>query len=202
MRLDKCPHCNTTHIDSHHETTIQYSAIPGNEVENWRLVRCNNPTCVKLILVMLGKDNVVLGIYPYSSAELDANIVKDEQIRDDFKEASICLSASCYKASMVMSRRLLQRCLKEQGYKERILPQAIDHAIADGVLRKPLQELAKEIKEYGNFGAHPDDDQLDNIGKEEATTILGFSRLLIEEFYEIPAAADKLRKKRELPGNA
>jgi hypothetical protein len=68
-------------------------------------------------------------------------------------------------------------------------------------LRKQFHELANEIREYGNLGAHPDDDQLANANKGNASKILDFARLLINEFYELPAAASKLRKQRETPSH-
>jgi hypothetical protein len=195
MLLDKCPHCNTRHIEAKDYHTV---ALTNNEMDGfWTTVRCQNPLCLKLILVMQNSDKSILGIYPPGSYELDSTIVKDSELREDFREAGLCLSAGCFKASMVMSRRVLQRCLKAQGYTDYKLAAAIDHAMKDGTLRKPFHEIATEIREYGNFGAHPDDDQLNNIGKDEASLILDFSQLLIEEFYEIPAAAQKLRKNRQ-----
>jgi len=148
---------------------------------------------------MMNNRGEISGIYPPGSYELDSTISINEEIRNDFREAGLCLAAGCYKASMVMSRRLLQRCLKDQGYEEYRLADAIDHAMKNGTLRKPFHEIATEVRHYGNFGAHPDDDQLATIGKDEASLIIDFSRLLIEEFYEIPAAAQKLRKNRQSP---
>ena len=121
----------------------------------------------------------------------------DKKIIDDYQEAGKCLDAGCYKASMVMSRRALQRCLKEQGCPQKKLYDAIEHAVKDSILRKAFHPIAEEIRQYGNLSAHPDDDQLDNANYNNAKQILEFVALLVQEFYEIPALAATLKKQRD-----
>jgi len=57
--------------------------------------------------------------------------------------------------------------------------------------------LADEVRHYGNLGARPDDDQLENANSESAEQVLEFAQLLIHEFYEVPAAATRLRQNRQ-----
>ena len=97
---------------------------------------------------------------------------------------------------------MLQRCLKEQGCGQRKLVDAIDHAIKDGTLRKQFHDIATEVREYGNLGAHPDDDQLASVTRENAEQVLEFARLLIHDFYEVPAAANTLRQNRQPQGDS
>jgi len=194
MRLDKCPHCETSHVQTQPRFEEAFDS-QSNEII-WRFVRCQNPECRRLILVVI-KNGVVENIYPTSSFELDSTVQISQEIRDDFREAGLCLSAGCYKASMVMSRRVLQRCLKEQGCTQHKLVDAIDYALKQGILRKPFQRIATEIREYGNLGAHPDDEQLTNVDAIKAKQVLDFARLLIHDFYEVPAAAENLRQARE-----
>ena len=136
-------------------------------------------------------------LFPYGELKLNAITPISKLIRDDFEEAGVCLSAGCFKASLVMSRRALQRCLKEQDCNQRNLVDAIDAAIKNGILRKSFHDLAEEIRQYGNLGAHPDDDQLENVNREAASQVLEFTKLLIHEFYEIPATAARLKANRE-----
>lgn len=74
---------------------------------------------------------------------------------------------------------------------------AIDYAVKEGILRKPFHKVATEIRQYGNLGAHPDDEQLANVNEINAKQVLDFVRLLIHDFYEVPAAAENLRQARE-----
>ena len=100
-------------------------------------------------------------------------------------------------ASLVMSRRVLQRCLHDQGCTQNKLVEAINHALQTNILRKAFHPLAEEIRQYGNLGAHPDDDQLQNANRESAHHVLEFARLLIHDFYEVPASAALLKKNRQ-----
>jgi hypothetical protein len=67
------------------------------------------------------------------------------------------------------------------------------------ILRKAFHPLAEEIRQYGNLGAHPDDDQLQNASRDSAQHVLEFARLLVHEFYEVPASAALLKSKRQAP---
>ncbi|WP_428506912.1 DUF4145 domain-containing protein [Roseateles sp.] len=136
-------------------------------------------------------------IYPFANYELDSTAPVPDAVREDFREAGICLGASCHKASLVMSRRVLQRCLADQGCAQNKLVDAINAAIAGGILRKAFHPLAEEIRQYGNLGAHPDDDNLAAANQETALQVLEFARLLIHEFYELPASAAALRTLRK-----
>jgi hypothetical protein len=133
----------------------------------------------------------------FAAYELDNKAQIPNEIRDDFREAGLCLGASCYKASLVMSRRVLQRCLHDQGCTQNKLVDAIDHALKTNLLRKAFHPLTEEIRQYGNLGAHPDDDQLQNANRDSAHHVLEFARLLIHEFYEVPASAALLKKNRQ-----
>jgi len=208
MLLSQCPHCQVNHVQTTEQITqpeftpakaVVVVGCPPNEAlhRRWRIVRCQNPVCGGLVLVILDYNGKEVQIYPFGSWELDKAIDIKDEIRCDFKEAGIALAAGCYKASMVMSRRVLQRCLKEQGCNQRQLVDAISHAIKEDILRKPLHDIATEIREYGNLGAHPDDDGLAAATQEAAKQILEFARLVVHEFYEVPAAAEKLKKNRQ-----
>jgi hypothetical protein len=131
--------------------------------------------------------------------ELDSKASIAPDIRADFQEAGLCLGAGCYKASLVMSRRVLQRCLADQGCKQNKLVDAINYALQNNILRKAFHPLAEEIRQYGNLGAHPDEDQLMNANRDCAYQVLEFARLLIHEFYEVPASAELLKRNRQTP---
>jgi len=195
MIIEKCPHCHISHV----QTESRYNETLQRNITElwWKVVRCQNPSCGRLILLVTNSMGVVLSIYPLGKYKLDDDVPVSQEIRDDFKEAGLCLGAGCYKASMVMSRRVLQRCLKDQGCDQNRLVDAINYAIAQNILRKPFHAVAEEIRQFGNLGAHPDDDQLANANIENARQIIEFTRLLIHDFYEVPASVDLLKKNRK-----
>lgn len=196
MIIEQCPYCKTRNVQT--EPRFSERVLP-NTNPLWHVERCQNPECLRLILLTVNPPEDVLGIYPPITYDLDENIPISQEIRDDYREAGLCLSAGCNKASLVMSRRVLQRCLKEQGWTQHRLVDAIDNAIENNILRPPFHDIANEIREYGNLGAHPDDEQLENANHDNALQVLEFARLLIQELYEMPAAAERLRRQREAP---
>lgn len=195
MILDQCPHCGVRHV----QTEARFSEVlkAGAAAVVWNLERCQNRACLRLVLVEVTHQGEIQQIFPFVAHELDAKGSIPSAIRDDFREAGLCLGAGCYKASLVMSRRVLQRCLKDQGCTQNKLVDAINHALENNILRKAFHPIAEEIREYGNLGAHPDDDQLANANPESAQHVLEFARLLIHEFYEVPASAALLKKSRQ-----
>lgn len=198
MIIERCPNCKASHVQTHNAWSglSGRNVLPGNGRVMWHIHQCQNDKCNKLILIEKIDDKVT-HLFPYGEFKLNAITPISKLIRDDFEEAGVCLSAGCFKASLVMSRRALQRCLKEQDCNQRNLVDAIDAAIKNGILRKSFHDLAEEIRQYGNLGAHPDDDQLENVNREAASQVLEFTKLLIHEFYEIPATAARLKANRE-----
>lgn len=194
MIIDQCPHCQTRYVQTEQRFKEE---LKIGEQEVWRVVRCQNPDCKKLILMERPADLSNVIRFPLGAYEIDDDVNVGQEIRDEFTEAGLSLRADCPKASMVMSRRVLQRMLKEQGCEQKLLVEAINYAKENGIIREKFQPLADEIREYGNLSAHPDDDQLKNATKESAEQILGFIRVLLDEFYVLPASADHLRKQRE-----
>ena len=195
MIIDECPHCAIRHV----QTRELYYNCGGDPPICWRVLQCQNVACQRLVLREEDNQGRLKRIFPFASYDLEASAPVPNEIREDFREAGMCLGAACYKASLVMSRRALQRCLKEQGCTQNKLVDAINYALENAILRPAFHPLAEEVREYGNLGAHPDDDQLTNATQDNAQQVLEFVRLLIHEFYEVPASAAQLKQKREGP---
>lgn len=195
MILDQCPSCGVHHVQTTIVFTQPFDASNGARL--WQVVRCQNASCKKLALVDLQNTGAINRIFPFADYELSPNAPIPAEIRNDFREAGVCLGAGCYRASLVMSRRVLQRCLADQGCAQNRLVDAINAALSGGVLRKAFHPLAEEIRQYGNLGAHPDDDNLTAANQTSAHQVLEFARLLIHEFYEVPASAAALKAVRK-----
>src|SRR5688572_421343 len=134
MVLDQCPHCGVRHVQTLHRFSEALNARNGAVL--WMVERCQNTACQYLVLVQTTNTGKIEQVFPFATYELDSNASIATEIRDDFREAGLCLGAGCYKASLVMSRRVLQRCLKEQGCTQNKLVDAIDHALKSNILRK------------------------------------------------------------------
>jgi len=137
--------------------------------------------------------------YPFPSASAaKMPEVIPLKIREDFAEALRCFYAKAYRGVVVMCRRALQNVTKNKGIKEKSdLKEEIKEMLAQGLITKSLYDAAHELRHFGAFGAHPQDDGLDNIGRDEATQLLRILQQFTDHIYVLPDAASRLAKQRQ-----
>jgi len=202
--IDQCPHCQVRHVEVAERQHDHWGYNPDGTASYYLIGHCNNPKCGKKVFLLsrsrmsgntTGKD--IFFMYPCYKGHLPDDPKLPEQVQEEFSEAAECSQIGAYLSSMTMSRRVLQRCLKAQGCEQRLLAQQIDAAKSDEIIPKRYHLLADEIREYGNIGAHPDDDKVELATSENAHQLLEFIQILIEEFYVLPAKADALLTKRQ-----
>ncbi len=195
MIVDQCPHCGTRHV----ETRAVAEAQDTQRDERWLVLQCQNGECKRLFvrLTHMPAPFTKRFQYPPGKIDLPSDPKIPAEVPNEYREAATCLAIGCHLASMTMSRRVLQRCLKQQGFNEKTLERQIETAKADGTIPKRYHVLADEIRKYGNIGAHPDDDNLALATAENAQHLLSFVDLLIHEFYELPAKAASLTQQRK-----
>jgi hypothetical protein len=166
------------------------------------LLQCQNCEGVTYIV---GSRNAVLGLYEYKASFpvsnpetlVEATIPVD--VRTDFIEALRCQGIAAHKATVVMCRRALQSSCKEQKAVGTQLIQQIDDLAGKGVITKALQNLAHQIRKLGNAGAHPDDDALSDVTKNDADDIVEFTGQYFEHVYVMPAKMAQMIKRRTAP---
>lgn len=184
--LIECPHC---HVRD--QVAQGGHAVGGWEgISHWLVRNCNNPLCKRPIFVVYDEQqSAETGrprfTYPLSGGHLDEATQFPDRVREEFREATHCLQIDAFLASMTMSRRVLQRCLKHLGFDQRNLYNQIEAAKANDTIPRRYHQLADEVREFGNIGAHPDDDRLQLVTGENALLLLEFVRLLIEEFFVV-----------------
>jgi Domain of unknown function (DUF4145) len=123
-----------------------------------------------------------------------------DNIKTAFEEAVICLSVSCYNASVAMFRLCLDLATKsllpeenENGLNKRhreLLKPRLDWLFENNKLAIELKDFSDCIREDGNDAAHDG-----NLTKAEAEDILDFTTLLLERLYTTPK---KLEINKEL----
>ena len=69
-----------------------------------------------------------------------------------------------------------------------------------GRLFPHVRESADEIRHFGNYGLHIQDDGLDSVSSEEATDVAEIAWQLLHSLYIAPAKTAELRKKRGSKG--
>jgi Domain of unknown function (DUF4145) len=126
--------------------------------------------------------------------------VADADVVADYIEASNVLPISP-KASAALARRCLQNMLHKAGYKDRDLAKEIDLLLNDTDPLKALplktRQTIDAIRNFGNFSAHPINDQTSlqiiDVEPDEAEWCLEIIEALFDHFYVGPAQA-KARK--------
>lgn len=138
----------------------------------------------------------IKSIFPSLEPIVDGRV--PEGIAGDFIEAGRCFNIGAFKASVVMSRRTIQKmCLNLGANKGEKLYKQINQLKQGGRLHSDLADIATEIRFIGNDGAHPTDDELDEITNEDAKEIFDFTAELLDDLYVRPQKVLAMKKKRE-----
>ncbi|MCO5164361.1 MAG: DUF4145 domain-containing protein [Mesorhizobium sp.] len=117
-------------------------------------------------------------------------------ISSDYIESCNVLPISA-KASAALSRRCLQNILNSHGYKGRDLSKQIDALLnetdASKAVGTALRDTVDAVRNFGNFSAHPIDDQttlqIIDVEPEEAEWCLQIIEEMFDHFYVRPAQA-------------
>src|SRR4030042_917396 len=189
----RCPYCG-------YLTTITPLAWT---LEHW-IAQCDNPKCGRTFYAKVKDMSSIVGVgteksklsfdiietYPKYVPEKHESI--PQNIWSDYLEACECFNAGAYKASVVMCRRMLQNVCLERGAKKK---DAQDRWIS---LRSQIKEafpekdyslihlIADKVKYFGDYGAHPQDDNIDDITDKDSRAILDFSNKILEIAYIVP----------------
>jgi hypothetical protein len=162
---------------------------------------CPRSSCNKVMFVEYDRLNRrARRVFPYSAhsaSQLHPAI--PNAIREDLAEARRCLSGGGYKGSVAMSRRAMQSIATQESAKGKTLKAQIDKLLRKGRITKSLHETAHEIRFFGNFGAHPQKDGLDNISATDAATVLRLVDSFVIDLYIRPHETAKLAAKRKKP---
>ncbi len=114
-------------------------------------------------------------------------------VLEDFKEGVICLYNRCPRAAVSMFRRSLQSALLERGAKQK--EDLIDQIINAPFLTKDIKDWAHSIRIFGNWGAHPQDDNLKDADEKIAEETQSFLEEFFNYVYVMPSRVADARKK-------
>lgn len=157
-----CPHCGRSDV-----------SLPDNFADR---VQCNG--CGKLFVVEI-KDGRARTVSS-ASFVLDPPESLEPSLASDLREACACFNAEAYRATVVMVRRFLEALLDKKGFKGRTLADRIKAAHAARVVSDLQFQLASSTRILGNYGAHYSDDELAQIGKDEAELVLLMMRQILK----------------------
>lgn len=175
--------------------------ISSFDDDPWLIVRCPTHLCQLSFVVYNRLNDQIFEVYPLPNANAsDYHTAIPEKVREDLAEADRCFHAHSYRAAVAMNRRAIQQIvldkIEDPAIKKKKLYKQIDELFNVGLITKHLKETAHEIRHFGNFGAHPQDDILDETTREDAETIDRLTRDLIMAIYITPFKTEALKAKR------
>jgi hypothetical protein len=192
-----CPRCR-------HQVRAQLEAGPiydigeSGDQHAYLICRCPTRGCVPLFVEYDRLNRHVSEVFPYPNTRAsDFSDPIPEAFREDLAEADRCYYARAYKGVVVLSRRVMERLTEDKGAKKGDkLHEKIDFLFSQGTITKSLRDAANEIRFFGNYGAHPRDDALDDVSREDAEAVRGLAWQFIQDIYIQPHQTAKLTKRR------
>lgn len=171
MQSFDCRHCEVVYVTEEFDVSLcgkygpkGYSA-PDADMRYWAIRGTKCPKCKRFEFRLAfhshatsleGMLNAEASgerqIYPTSSRRLPPEVPSD--YRSDFDEAAAVLSISP-RASAALSRRALQRLIRDKIGKKNTLADEITALLDSNMLPSSLRETVDMVRHLGNFGAHP-----------------------------------------------
>lgn len=189
-----CPHCGYR---------VRATAVAGPvcsvlDTYAFLICKCPRQLCDAFFVNYDRVNRHVTQVFPYpKTTSTNFHNAIPGSIREDFAEAKRCYFAEAFKGVVVLCRRIMQSIAKDKGIKEEKLYNAIDEMMSKGLITKNLCDAAHEIRHFGNFGAHPQDDQLDNTSRENARLIIELTEDFLRDLYVRPYQIEELSNKRQ-----
>jgi hypothetical protein len=204
--IEICPHCGArSHIEA---LWNDCHKLKNGDVEFYVIFRCK--PCQKLIL-----KTFYLEQNPYSSDEnlttkgwdemfpmsLDDQLNKEEkdfvpsEILHDYDEALKCQSIAANRASCAMFRRSLQGALVRIGADPKL--DLIRQIESLDMLPKDVKDWAHQIRIFGNWGAHPDKDNLKDVDSDDVSEVHDFMSKFLLYIFIMPEKVKLSREKRD-----
>jgi hypothetical protein len=145
------------------------------------------PNC-KFQMNVVFSDGHLLESKPFIDPDFISGLHKgipDQPLRD-YNEALTCLVNKAYRASAVMNRRCIQGALLSKNAPDDTPSKMIEWAAKQGLLTQKDKNLAISVTFFGNKGAHPQDDEINEIGELEASQGLRVTKVLLLKMYPMP----------------
>ncbi len=179
-----CPHCS--HTSYFQAVTTPYVEPLGSGPDRI-CVATQCQSCGQYVLAIAKRPGSGMPYnyeahYPLGKPNDSVDEAVPTEIRPDFSEALRCHWIQAYRGTVTMCRRAIQASALEKGAspKKKLVDQ-IDELAAQGLITKPLQKLAHRIRLTGNVGAHPDEDGLADVTRQDADDIIDFTHQFFEQ---------------------
>lgn len=201
--IDTCPHCGSkAHLQLIHNDSFIDAA--GHQ-HNYMMFRCV-PCKMLCIKEYLSKQNQYsdeqdlemkgwLSKYPNLGTKLSQEFTEyvPSSVLEDYQEGAVCMSVCAHKGAVSMFRRTIQDSMIDLGADQKdTLVQQINSVDR---LTKDIKDWAHNVRIFGNWGEHPQDDLLNDITGEIAQEVKSFVEEFMNYVYVMPGKVSKSRQK-------
>ncbi|MBB4953350.1 phage FluMu protein Com [Agrobacterium vitis] len=188
----KCPHCGI----NFHDNWEKRNMYRDDAQTRWNYSTAICPSCKKVTVAIMPDTGPGRMVEPISASHGPISQHVPNDIASDYVEACNVLPISP-KASAALSRRCLQQILNAFGYKAKDLAKQVDALLNETDSKKALPlglyDTVDAVRNFGNFSAHPINEQttlqIVEVEPEEAEWCLEIIEEMFEHFYERPALA-------------
>jgi len=204
--IDLCPHCGAkVHIV---KLWNDYHVFNNGDTEFYVVFRCK--PCKKLVLkTFVFKQNRYSdktnleekGWDEKFPITLDDELSKadsehiPEDVLSDYQESLKCKSIGANKASCSMFRRALQSALVNLGADTKLDLIAQINSLTS--LPANIKDWAHQIRIFGNWGAHPDEDKLKDVEPGDVDEVHDFISKFFIYMFIMPNKVAASRAKRD-----
>jgi hypothetical protein len=194
----KCPYCGITVALKPMKGVPAFDVLDRNKL--FLICRCPRNQCrEKIVFVIYDNHNrCIETAYPFPDTSLSSwSDSIPVAVREDTAEAARCYYTRAFKGVVVMCRRALQNVAKDKKIEAKELKDQIKEMRANGLITENLFDASHEIRHFGGYGAHPQDDQLDDITRADADSVFDFLNQILNDIYVMPARTKELAQKRQ-----
>jgi len=161
-------------------------------------IKCS--LCQIIQIVSISSGYLTKHYLPFDTS-LSSDILQIENapdsINDDIREAQLCNTVEAHKGCVVLCRRALEGICDDKGANGQTLYTKIKSLHEKGILSKIDVEYYHEIRFFGNYGAHPTNDLLGDVTKDDSDIVLELILHLVRHVYEMPDKIDTLKERRK-----
>lgn len=156
-------------------------------------VKCKNCGAIQTVSLLKGELQGTPILKEYTFMGISQ---APDNINEDLYEAQLCNAVGARKACVVMCRRALEQVCNEKGAVGRTLHNKIENLYQNGYISSDEFNLFNEIRFFGNYGAHPNNDLLGDVIEEDSSLVLEVTLHSVRHIYEIPEKLRRLRARR------
>ena len=195
----RCPHCGDMNLffagcdGLSRMFTLSDNSLFKSFQRQHSLRICEHEYCGGIVYVIKDViENGNLWTYPFEKIDFDTTNVPEKLI-SVLREATSCFASGCYRASIIMVRRLLEEICSEKNASGNTLHEKLESLRNIAGLREDVFSLMMELKIIGNDAAHVKAKAYMNIGKEECAISIDISKDILKSIYQAETLLTRLQ---------